>query len=361
MLLNTMYDVRSGDKRRIGLPKRGANMVGVVNAQSSIKAIPCLGPSQLTKHSKFEPAKLEQWEYIFSLARFHFEADLIDHQKFLERLLVEMNHMHRPKDPRREPLPMCLCYMFVRMILGFVPYMTEKQLNIFWKLCTLNLRILYWTGKKDCINCKNRRGPPQACTACSEDPQSDPAFVPFSRVLQDGVRFVQEVIPPSTFRAWERQTGRSGLRTGPPLLTLNLHEATPDAAERAALQFPLASALSDPPRESNDGYSVRSSRKRRRGAVRIHANSGLGRGPALRRTRETSIETPGPTTPAALTTPGPGSYGDPAPSPAGDQQQSAGLTPWTKFQLIGNTESLHELLRSAKKVKKPGSLHRTLN
>ena len=388
IMSKALYDISESKEkaRRVG----GLGMPGVLGrgAQQSSGAekLSSVSSKQLADKCTVSASKLEHWDYLASLAQFHFESELLDRRLFVDRLISMMSVMHLSKDPpaKKDPLPLFLCYHFVRLLAGFAPAMTEEHLHRFWRLCTLNLRILNWT--------EPGRDP-------KEDPQRDRAWVPYARLLQDCVAFAQDALPPATFRAWERDLNLAGsaalaaqqqlqqlqqLQQQQQQLQVQQQQGTGGAGSGSASysaaaslrdmdleyhlppqlsELPVAASLADAPIDSSAVYSVASSGPR--GAVvrlrdglaqALEAVSGAAGGgdapcaPA-KRTREQASPAPGTPAPAqalqqAQQTPGP-SQGD---VPSGN----AGLPndEWVKFQLISNTESQHELLRHAKKVKR---------
>jgi hypothetical protein len=389
IMSKALYDISESKEkaRRVG----GLGMPGVLGRGSQQSAgaekLSSVSSKQLADKCTVSASKLEQWDYLASLAQFHFESELLDRRLFVDRLLSMMSVMHLSKDPpaKKDPLPLFLCYHFVRLLAGFAPAMTEEHLHRFWRLCTLNLRILNWT--------EPGRDP-------KEDPQRDRAWVPYVRLLQDCVAFAQDALPPATFRAWERDlnlAGSAALAAQQQQLQLQQLQqqqggggaASTSSTYSAAAslrdmdleyhlppqlsELPVVVSLADTQMDSSAVYSVASSGPR--GAVvrlrdglaqALGAVSGAGYGDAphapAKRAREQASPAPG--TPAAAQalalaqqTPGPG-QGD---APSG----YAGLPndEWVKFQLISNTESQHELLRHAKKVKRrnyrPRNFHAT--
>mmetsp|Transcript_6974 Transcript_6974/g.11061 ORF Transcript_6974/g.11061 Transcript_6974/m.11061 type:complete len:639 (-) Transcript_6974:2226-4142(-) len=391
-LVKSMYEMselREPPKKKtmVGI---GRQNIGGDSGGGSDRVGTFSSPKQLTKKIKVVEKKLGIWEYMSTLVHYHFEARLIDRSKFIERMLFTMGRMHSNLSPPgaghlvRGPLPLCVCYLFVRQLLSYAPYMNEKHLREFWRLCSINLRMLYFTRAVKDPPPSSGYGKKAQTPPPNQEKLTilqDSAFIPYANLLQNAIEFIHDVTPEASFRKWEFRQSQDAT---PPLPSLNteppIHFPTPLSAATFSEEYRAKNTAHD------ESFSVRSGSASGRVRVRL-SGQGAPRN-NLSTFRYTQSPTPG--TPPPIITTGlinsnslggtPSNYGGSTSTPSGGNSRptspapfgrnsvtppiggiptgTSGSTPvnssednsWGQFEIISNTESLHSLLESAKKV-----------
>lgn len=333
-----------------------------------------ISSQQMTSKNKLNELKLSQFEYLWALARAQLEADIISGDRFLTVMVNVMKSMHTETIARlpkfKGPLPLFVCYLFVSKLLQLAPFMSELNIREFWKLCSINLRVLYWSRVVD------------------EVLQSDVVFEPYADLLQGAIRFVALATPPDVFREWEREIQRGATSQG--------NSSTQGSADGTHPTWWTRSPMSASSGDGNNGgaggltfgqglasrpYSLTASgspANAQNNVSNSFAPAGAGGGidglgaagnsiPVFplctlsgRMTadlnRQPAPPPAGVATAASVRSTHPGGVALKFPSKRKRKrahlEAASKVNPWLKFELIPNTPSLHYLLRGARKVKR---------
>jgi len=160
-----------------------------------------ISPRQLTARNHIELSKLEQFEYLWDMARVHFESGLLNRRGFLQIMVFKvMKNMHNTISATfRGPLPLCSCYFFIRKLLWFLPLMDESTMQEFWKLSVKNSHLLSWSKIEFTHKVKGASALPRNLLV------EDVAFEPLMDLFRQGLKFIKRVVPKKTMIVWEKE------------------------------------------------------------------------------------------------------------------------------------------------------------